>query len=446
MSATTTPQASVTAPKSDDRCIKILSAYLLSLVSQLSDQTLEYVKAITKTDRTEYLTPRMYHSSLMEKYLKHFRDRLNDVEFVEELLKKNNPKMPQSMENIYQWSVYDVYDTIEEHTSREAKNNDKRIDIQIEYFRTFVQMFLREIYQQMTTSKAFYFHRLTHQEQRQRIDALLEPLLAKCVHPSAGIRSTAGIRTVPKQVEAVTEGASRVVHIPASVQKRKDVDEKDGKEDEDDGDEGLDEDDIMSTQEVQSSTQELRSSASTIASSVLSTKAVYSQKQQRPVKGAAAVPSSAVVLPEPIRSAKPVPTIASVKPKIASVKPAPAPVASVKPKAVTETTAIPVQPAAVASTAKHPLENLVISVAPKPPSTKMVATPMKLQSEAIRSAQRQNQSATKQAKERLIRSSKIVTNPGPVVVPSSFKSVKQLPSEPTKPSKPIEATPVVVAS
>lgn len=391
----------MSALSNNDGGLKILSNYLLALVSRLSHETLESIKLGMKVDKSEYLSGRMKQASVMEKYLKQFRDGMNDMAFIEQLIEINEPKMSHSIEKIYQWCVYDVYENIEQHTTRPGlSNNGKRIDIQIEFFSTFIRSFLNAIFQQISMSKPFYFHRLPHQEQRQRVDLLLQPLLSKMVHPTT---ASAIQESNPAASQQQTNPSSDNTQDDTSAERTVDV--------EDEGDLEL-----ASVSSLASTASKL-TSASKLPTKQASAAKIVSAKSKQ---GEAATKlASAVILPEPIRSAKPIEPpknetavvdmkhlVINVDPKPTSVKKMteePKPIKSVKVDAKTDD-AKPVKSVLKLDVVKKTEQSKPNEVRS---AKRQVVTPMKLQSDAMYHAQRQIHSATKQAHNR-IQSSKSV--------------------------------------
>ncbi len=425
---------------SENTITKILAKYMLSLVSKFSNDTLEYVKLVMKTDKSDFLTNKIYHASMMEKYLKRFRECMSDMEFINNLIIESDPKQSHSIEKIYQASVYDVFDDIERRVNDiEAKRerSETRLDIQIEFFTTFVRSFLKQIYEQMLTSKAFYFHRLEHKEQRQRIDLILKPLLSQMVHPTTNAGPLAPSSQVPcaSQIPSVPP-VSKMTHAKqpvAAVRSTKITSQTrivHVDEDEDD-----DKSSIVSQESRESKNvlNAIMSSATTSNPAILSNKSKVTSVALPKVepKATNALPiqkhvESAVVLPIPIRSAKlttpaPIPEAKEQKevkeeskedlpkelPKNLIIK------IGDKPESVKQKNAVPLEPVVVAAASNSRSSDALRSSVP---SVKKVATailtPMKVQSDAIRESQRQIQSvihsATKRAESR-VKSSKIPT-------------------------------------
>ncbi len=370
--------------------LKILTKYLLSLVSKFSNDTLEYVKLVMHTDKSDFLHNKMRHASMMEKYLKRFKDCMTDMEFIKQLIEESDPKLSHSIEKIYQVSVYDVFDEIERKVN-DLTTKPGRLDIQIEFFTTFIRSFLKQVHDQMMTSKQFYFHRLDHKEQRQRIDLILKPLLSQMVHPSMNVGPLAGpiAASSSKPMSSVKVKSSRIVHVDNEKPKQK--------EEEDNDDEDEDEEDDEDDESIASSV-----SGVSLASSVTSKKSKKKEKAKPKTQEAVAsvkVPSvakppiqsatkppiqsaivpkppiqSAVVLPEPIRSAKPIPVPKELK----EAK-------DIETKQETEVKPVPEKPMSVKKAVQ---------------STKKIMTPMKLQSDTIHQTQRQIQSVIQSASKR----------------------------------------------
>ena len=265
---------------------------------------------------------------------------------------------------------------------------DSRVDIQIQFFTTFVQTFLTEIYKQIATSKPFYFHVLTHQEQRQRIDLILKPLLSKMVHPTQGTSHESPVEDAQdtRIVDAKAEEEDEEEQIASSASRASKASM------------------IVSTQAHPPSS----SAAHTQVPSVIIAIPSASKKQVRSSRHL----SSAVVLPEPIRSAGHLPTEEKKRPP--SVRPLPEAFeirasASTKPAApeiekksdlvVNILEKAPVPPAKIQSAKTVPVTLPEKVVSTKKPVA--VITPMKIQSNAVHQTQRQVQSSTKRAQERI---------------------------------------------
>jgi hypothetical protein len=351
--------------------------------------------------KKSYFTEKMYETSRMEQYMRQFRNCMQDADYINKLIQNHDPKFSHSMEMIYQWCVYDVYDQMEQHIHHQDGNPmKKRIDIQIEIFHVFVRSFLTDIYNQLSTSKPFYFHNLTHQEQRQRSNAVITPLLSKMVHPTPQVVTANVQNPVSAQTDAVVQqlpvrviSASKVPNPPPIRSSQHSITSRVVHVDEhaplDDGDEVVDD-------EVEASSHTDRVSAASSAK-ISTSDIVPSASSIQSAKFA-----SAVVLPEPIRSAKPDLT-KPIKDLIVNVAP--------KPK-----TPPPVKLLSqhkIASAVKPSLESKIEIKSAR----KQIITPMKLHSDAI------HQKAAKvQSSARIASSSKI--SGMPMVKSAKVQSVK----------------------
>lgn len=375
--------------------MKILANYMLSLVSKFSNDILEFVKTMMNTDKSDFLHNKMRHASMMEKYLKRFKDCMTDVEFVEHLTQESDPKLSHSIEKIYQVCVYDVFDDIERKVKdineQPTKDTQGRLDIQIEFFTTFIRSFLKQVYGQMMTSKQFYFHRLDHKEQRQRIDLILKPLLSQMVHlrsisgsGSELVRSSSAHSTIPSSKSSS--------HGKEKVEKPKQKDE--GKEEEED-----DEDDDEDDESITSSMSGVSGVSSTVSKKSIASKTKVKSSKTQPV-----------AKPIPSATKPPIPSVA--KPPIQSAVILPEPIRSAKPLVQSEDPKDPKEPKDAKKESKK--EEIIVNIEPKPESvkevsvkkpakiqsTKKIMTPMKLQSDTIHQTQRQIQSVIQSASKR----------------------------------------------
>lgn len=376
--------------------MKILVNYMLSLVSKFSDDTLEFVKTMMNTDKSDFLHNKMRHASMMEKYLKRFKDCMTDVEFVEHLIQQSDPKLSHSIEKIYQVCVYDVFDDIERKVNEQ--DTKTRLDIQIEFFTTFIRSFLKQVYGQMMTSKQFYFHRLDHKEQRQRIDLILKPLLSQMVHLRAlsggGSSEVLGSSVIPSSKSKITSSHKEI-------EKPKQKEEEEDDEDDDDDDESI-------TSSVSGVSRVSGVSSSVSKKSIASKTKHKSSKTEPPVTKSVTKPmipsvakppiQSAVVLPEPIRSAKPLPQVVQSE-DLKESKDLKEP----KKESKKEEIIVNIEPKPESVAKKIVESDRVKEVSVKPAkiqSTKKIMTPMKIQSDTIHQTQRQIQSVIQSASKR----------------------------------------------
>jgi len=305
---------------------------------------------------------------------------MQNTEYVNDLIKDTDPKFSHSIEKIYQWCVYDVYDQIEANVQKEATN--KKIDIQIELFPVFVRTFLADIYMQMQTSKPFYFHNLSHQEQRKRIEVVLAPLLSRMVHPvKYDVVPPAPVPSVSSILSSKSKsGGDKITSSKARVVDATEEAERAALESDEFGDADL------------SEGEEPTSSAAVGTSGAVKSVKVVSSKLPPPSATPLKPPPSAVVLPEPIRSSKvteetPAVDKAPLKNLIVSISAKPKTPEKIKSSKVGASEAV--KPSEIEK--RNEIKSMKATTAQPEPAKveriltakKQIVTPMKLQSEAI---------------------------------------------------------------
>jgi hypothetical protein len=182
-----------------DTCLQILEDFMLRLICHHSSKL--HVEAKKGHSADQYLNSRMHQMALMNEYLKMFKSSLENIETIQALIETCDPKRGHSIEKIYTLAATDTYDGIDQ---RGEKSVGKK-NIEVQFFTTFVQTFLRRMYDQTSQSKPFYFHRLPHQEQRARVQGVLISLLAIMVHessiPSVVVAKIASVKPEIKEVK-----------------------------------------------------------------------------------------------------------------------------------------------------------------------------------------------------------------------------------------------------